>query len=204
MGRTAARQPGGLRGRWGAWAGRRAGRSGGQPPDRGGATLGRSGHAAGRSAARGRGGGARGVGARRRGMARRRRTASRHRCGGRDALGLPARRRGDSPTMQRPAAPRRMVPESRRCVRRSRPLHGGSGSHRHGRSPHAHPPTDVRPHRSAAVTRRRRGIRGRSVVRRLRATRRPTARIAALRRATGATMARPRPLRRHEGLRVRP
>ena len=51
---------------------------------------------------------------------------------------------------------------------------------------------------------RGRGLRGRRVARRLRAGRRPPARLAALRRALGAALARRGPLCRHQGLRPLP
>ena len=61
----------------------------------------------------------------------------------------------------------------------------------------------LRPDRPAADGRRTRRIRRRSQRRPLRSHRRSPAGLAALRRALGPALARRRPLRRHEGLRLR-
>ena len=69
------------------------------------------------------------------------------------------------------------------------------------RPPHAHPPALLRSDRPAADARGGRRVRGRRRSARLREARRSPARLAALRRALGAALARRRPLRRHARLR---
>ena len=73
-----------------------------------------------------------------------------------------------------------------------------------GRPAHADPPRHVRPLGHPADARGGRGVRGRPVARRLRPAGRPPAGLARVRRALGPALARRRPLRRHQGLRLHP
>ena len=73
-----------------------------------------------------------------------------------------------------------------------------------GRPPHAHPPRHHRPLGHPADARGGRGVRGRHRAGCLRPADRPPAGLAAIRRALGPPLARRRPIRRHQGLRLHP
>ena len=113
-----------------------------------------------------------------------------------------------------PAGPGRDAPAGPRCATGPRdPLDrfilarleaAGSSPVAAGRPADPDPPRHVRPDRAAADARGGRRLRGRPVARRLRPPGRPPAGLAALRRALGAALARRRPLRRHQGLRLLP
>ena len=116
-----------------------------------------------------------------------------------DALGVPARPGRSRPRRSRMRA---WVDHAGRCLhpREARSARDGAVAPR--RQADLDPPRHVRPDRPAADGRGDRGVRGRPDPRRLRPGRRPPARLAPLRRALGAALARRRPLRRHQGLRL--
>ena len=109
------------------------------------------------------------------------------------------------PTGPKPAAAGRpaggLVPDIDRSVHPLDARSEGTLPVSPGRQADPDPPRHVRPDRPAADPGGGRGVRGRSVARRLRQGRRPAAGLAPLRRALGAALARRGPLRRHQGLR---
>ena len=95
------------------------------------------------------------------------------------------------------------------CPQRHRPVRAGDAAGQGlragagGRSPHADPPPVVRPHRASANVGAGAGVCRRSVAACRREAGRPSAGQSALRRAHGGVLARPRALRRHNGLPLR-
>ena len=110
------------------------------------------------------------------------------------ALGLPARRRPRAPRRRERGlgqpCPRSLHPGA---ARGTRPRTGGAS-----RQAHAPPTSHLRPDRPGPVRSRDRGLPRRREPRRLRQGRRPTPRLASLRRTLGPPLARHRPLRRLE------
>ena len=120
-------------------------------------------------------------------------------------------RRGRPPVLVLPAArepgaaegPRRgLVPHPRRSVHPGPPRSPGARARPARRPPHAHPPGLLRPDRPAADARGGRGLRRRPVARRLRGPDRSAPEQPPLRRALGAALARPGPVRREPRLRA--
>ena len=128
----------------------------------------------------------------------RRRPAKPHR---QDALGLSTR----SHVHRLPTIPQSALGNSQsdRCLCPGQARSRRPDSIASGRPPHAHSPRHLRPARPAADARRSRALCRRHFARCLRAAGRSAARLAALRRALGPALARRRPLRRHQGLRLR-
>ncbi len=105
-----------------------------------------------------------------------------------------------------PSRPPRTTPGAvRRSTASSRSSSTPEGAHPQpsGRPPNPDPPGLVRPRRPAADARGGRGVRQRPVARRLREGRRSAPGEPELRRALGAALARPRPVRREPRLRAR-
>ena len=91
---------------------------------------------------------------------------------------------------------RRVGPQPDRQLRQGPAGAGRQGTVSRGRHAHAAPPRHVRSDRAAADGRRYRRRPQRRLARRLRAARRPHARVGGIRRADGRRVARRRPLRR--------
>ena len=132
--------------------------------------------------------------ARRRGPARRRPTAGSSSPRRTDSSGRSGRSAGPScrrSGIRRPASGMRSTGSSSPKLEAN-----GLCTRRPGRQAHAAPPGDLRPDRPAADARGDRRVPRRRFARGVRQGRRPPARLAALRRAVGAALARRRPLRR--------